>query len=255
MPANVNQGGPSWGWKPSRHAVHWVAAHRVVSTIVKTIRICPQRILVALNSLPLDRSIGAGVKAEFVTRPAMRDPRRTTDARDVIAVSVISPKRQRDVEVELRRSTLAIRHHNAWWNLRRRHRLTVARWRLRSRLGYPDIARRLVDGLGILCGRRRCGHNDEYHQKCSLGCDTHYTPSRTKRLRAAKRDSWCGYGASAPPPWDQCPRALVNVVEGCLGQDLSQRHAARQGRASGDHGCNDEGVEASGCPPADGLGD
>src|SRR5215471_18386081 len=55
-------------------------------------------------------------------------------------------------------------------------------------------------------------------------------------------------GASAPPPWDECPRALVNVIEGCLGQDLSERHASRQGRASGDHGRDDEGVDASGCP-------
>src|SRR5262245_5563988 len=120
MPAKMNQGGPSWGWKPSRHAVHWVAPHRVASTIAKTIRICPQRILVALNSLPFDRSIGAVVKAEFVTRPAMREPRRMTDAPDVAAVSVISSKRQRDVEVEFRRSGLAIRRHNAWRNLRRR---------------------------------------------------------------------------------------------------------------------------------------
>src|SRR5215471_13672707 len=206
MPANVNQGGPSWGWKPSRHAVHWVAAHRVVSTIVKTIRICPQRILVALNSLPLDRSIGAGVKAEFVTRPAMRDPRRTTDARDVIAVSVISPKRQRDVEVEFRRRCLAIRHHNAWWNLRRRHCLAVARRRLRSRLGYPDIARRLVDELGILCGRRRCGHDDERNEmmepaearglaRAGTGLSKRICATETHARSVAKAISWRATGS------------------------------------------------------------
>src|SRR5215471_4589372 len=209
MPANVNQGGPSWGWKPSRHAVHWVAAHRVVSTIVKTIRICPQRILVALNSLPLDRSIGAGVRTELVSRHAMRDLRRMTDAPAVTAVSVISPKRQPDVEVEFRRRCLAIRHNNAWWNLRRRHCLAVARRRLRSRLGYPDIARRLVDELGILCGRRRCGHDDERNEKCGPGCDTHYTPPRKKRLRAAERGCCAAWSFSAAPMGSGPTRARV----------------------------------------------
>src|ERR1700730_31870 len=71
---------------------------------------------------------------------------------------------------------------------------------------------------------------------------------------AAQTRLLCAERPSAPPPRDQRPDALVHVVEGCLGQDLGQRHAACQGRVSGDHGCNDEGVEASGRSPANRLG-
>src|SRR3546814_14455270 len=47
QPNRSNQGWPSWGWKPRRHAVHWVADQVVRSTTRKTVRICPQRIFVA----------------------------------------------------------------------------------------------------------------------------------------------------------------------------------------------------------------
>src|SRR3546814_10672668 len=47
QPNRSNHGWPSWGWKPRRHAVHWVADQVVRSTTRKTVRICPQRIFVA----------------------------------------------------------------------------------------------------------------------------------------------------------------------------------------------------------------
>src|ERR1700738_4029567 len=59
--------------------------------------------------------------------------------------------------------------------------------------------------------------------------------------------------ASAPPPWDQRPDALMKVVEGCLGQDLGKGDAARQSGASRDDGGKEERVEASGHSPTDRL--
>src|SRR3546814_2272839 len=47
QPNSSNHGRPSCGWKPSCQAVHCVADQVVTSTIRKTTRIWPQRILVA----------------------------------------------------------------------------------------------------------------------------------------------------------------------------------------------------------------
>ena len=74
--ASTNQGGPSCGGYPSRHAVHWVAVQSVTRTIVNTTRIRPHRILVAVSAP------STTVRSDPVSRRALRGrPFRLPDRR------------------------------------------------------------------------------------------------------------------------------------------------------------------------------
>src|SRR3546814_15100291 len=62
QPNSSNHGRPSCGWKPSCQAVHCVADQVVTSTVRKTTRTWPQRILVAdiAGSRSEERRVGKG---------------------------------------------------------------------------------------------------------------------------------------------------------------------------------------------------
>jgi hypothetical protein len=94
--ASTNQGGPSCGGYPSRHAVHWVAVQSVTRTIVNTTRIRPHRILVAVSAP------STTVRSDPVSRRALRgrpfrlpDRRSRSWHRDRPGLQVIEPQTTR----------------------------------------------------------------------------------------------------------------------------------------------------------------